>query len=322
MKILAVIAGMGVTLEREIRQVSSLLYSDSCGGLFEKAAVEYLVLTGGDEAPGEVFAEENAGFFCTFLPENVEERCIVTLMEKWNDRKQYDYILFGSSVRERNMAAVFAARTGRKLLTNVGEMRVSGGEGKWCRDIFLGNLTAEYPMTNYTVITLAKHADMTFSDRCRPVWAEEVMAAETMASVKNYSRRKKEVSVGWETADRIIVIGNGVDHAGFHLVEEFAKRIHAEIAGTRRAVENGLLPVERMIGISGKSIAPKICIVIGASGLEAFVKGIEKSGMIVAINSDKDALIFNCSDYGIVQKYQDFVRQYRKEVSSSEFSTH
>ena len=162
MKILAVIAGMGVTLEREIRQVSSLLYSDSCGGLFEKAAVEYLVLTGGDEAPGEVFAEENAGFFCTFLPENVEERCIVTLMEKWNDRKQYDYILFGSSVRERNMAAVFAARTGRKLLTNVGEMRVSGGEGKWCRDIFLGNLTAEYPMTNYTVITLAKHADMTF----------------------------------------------------------------------------------------------------------------------------------------------------------------
>lgn len=66
----------------------------------------------------------------------------------------------------------------------------------------------------------------------------------------------------------------------------------------------------------------EICIVIGASGLEAFVKGIEKSGMIVAINSDKDALIFNCSDYGIVQKYQDFVRQYRKEVSSSEFSTH
>ena len=73
-------------------------------------------------------------------------------------------------------------------------------------------------------------------------------------------------------------------------------------------MENGLLPVERMIGISGKSISPKLCIVIGASGLAAFVKGIEKSEMIFSINVDKDALIFNYSDYGIVARYQEILK--------------
>ena len=123
----------------------------------------------------------------------------------------------------------------------------------------------------------------------------------------NIVAHNEDLEVGWEQAEKIIVIGNGVDKNGYPLIEQFAKQINAEIAGTRRAVENGLLPVERMIGISGKSISPKLCIVIGASGLAAFVKGIEKSECIVSINSDKDALIFKYADYGIIGHYQEVI---------------
>ena len=147
----------------------------------------------------------------------------------------------------------------------------------------------------------------TYDEVCYPAWKAIPVEIQSNDYITAYTKENKNIVVGWEQAEKIIVIGNGVDKNGYPLIEQFAKQINAEIAGTRRAVENGLLPVERMIGISGKSISPKLCIVIGASGLAAFVKGIEKSECIVSINSDKDALIFKYADYGIIGHYQEVI---------------
>ena len=152
---------------------------------------------------------------------------------------------------------------------------------------------------------MRKNIPATYDEVCYPAWKAIPVEIQSNDYITAYTKENKNIVVGWEQAEKIIVIGNGVDKNGYPLIEQFAKQINAEIAGTRRAVENGLLPVERMIGISGKSISPKLCIVIGASGLAAFVKGIEKSECIVSINSDKDALIFKYADYGIIGHYQE-----------------
>ena len=175
------------------------------------------------------------------------------------------------------------------------------------KDIFLGNISKAIPVTNHRIITLAKNIPATYDEVCYPAWKAIPVEIQSNDYITAYTKENKNIVVGWEQAEKIIVIGNGVDKNGYPLIEQFAKQINAEIAGTRRAVENGLLPVERMIGISGKSISPKLCIVIGASGLAAFVKGIEKSECIVSINSDKDALIFKYADYGIIGHYQEVI---------------
>jgi len=110
---------------------------------------------------------------------------------------------------------------------------------------------------------------------------------------------KGEVDI--TAADIIVAVGRGIrDEKNIPLIEELAKVIGGVLACSRPIVDKGWLPKDRQVGSSGKTVRPKVYIAIGISGAFQHIVGMKDSELIIAINKDPRAPIFQFSDYGIV----------------------
>jgi electron transfer flavoprotein alpha subunit len=103
-----------------------------------------------------------------------------------------------------------------------------------------------------------------------------------------------------EEAEVVIAAGKGVDTEGFARLEQLADILGASIGATRPLVDEGIVPHERQIGITGKSIAPKVLIACGISGAREFTGGIENAKLTIAINTDARARIFKAADMSVL----------------------
>lgn len=109
-----------------------------------------------------------------------------------------------------------------------------------------------------------------------------------------------------EDAEIVVIGGNAIKyHDELNLIIHLAKLLGGEWAVTRPLVEGGLAPYERQIGISGKTIRPKVAITFGVSGTTQTLSGFSKSERIIAINNDSNAPIFKNSDVGILEDWKE-----------------
>lgn len=111
-----------------------------------------------------------------------------------------------------------------------------------------------------------------------------------MASVCTAEKEKKKIIIG---------IGYGAREF-ISDITDFAEKINAGIAATRKTVDSDFLPYNLQVGLTGKTVNPDVYIAIGISGAIHHIAGIKHSGTIIAINPDKDAPIFKYADYGII----------------------
>jgi electron transfer flavoprotein alpha subunit len=108
-------------------------------------------------------------------------------------------------------------------------------------------------------------------------------------------------AVDLSQAARIVSVGRGIkgpEH--LPLAQELAAALGAEIAASRPICDAGWLPMERQVGSSGQTVAPKLYLALGISGAIQHLVGMKGAHTIVAINKDPDAPIFEVADYGIV----------------------
>jgi electron transfer flavoprotein alpha subunit len=113
--------------------------------------------------------------------------------------------------------------------------------------------------------------------------------------------RESSQTVDLGSAQRIVSVGRGIKGAeNLPLVEALAEALGAELAASRPICDNGWLPMERQVGSSGQTVAPKLYLAVGISGAIQHLVGMKGSQCIVAINKDPDAPIFEVADYGIV----------------------
>jgi len=117
-----------------------------------------------------------------------------------------------------------------------------------------------------------------------------------------------------EEAEMIMAVGKGVDHENLQFVEELANLLGASIGGTRPVVDDGLVPFDRQIGITGKSVTPKLLIACGISGAREFVSGMEKTMLTIAINNDPNARIFNTANMGILGDVNELIPALTKKL--------
>lgn len=96
------------------------------------------------------------------------------------------------------------------------------------------------------------------------------------------------VAAGWGAKDSL------------DTVKAFAQRIGADIATTRKAVDNNILPYSMQVGLTGKTVSPPVYIAVGVSGAVHHIVGMQQAGTVIAVNPDKDAPIFDYADYGII----------------------
>lgn len=106
-------------------------------------------------------------------------------------------------------------------------------------------------------------------------------------------------------AELVVVGGRGVENTtDLELVKRFAHALGAAFGASRPLVMSGLAPLSLLIGQSGRTIAPRLCITVGVSGSTPFLAGISPASKLLAINSDPDANIFSHADYGVVEDYR------------------
>ena len=174
------------------------------------------------------------------------------------------------------------------------------------RPAFGGNIMAEILTPNHrpqmaTVRYKVMDAPKRSSDKSGEIVTFDVPTEELGSHVDVLRVTKKEKEKSIEMADVLVVAGRGLKKKeDIALLQELADELGGEVACTRPMVESGWFDAKHQIGLSGRTVRPKLIITCGVSGAIQFVAGMNNSDTIVAINTDPKASIFKTANYAIV----------------------
>ena len=227
--------------------------------------------------------------------------------EAFVDKVKPSAILVGATPVGRQLAPKVAARFRTGLTADCTVLDIhENSDLVQIRPAFGGNIMAEILTPNhrpqmatvrYKIMEAPKRSD-DISGSIEPL---EVAAEKFTSKVEVLSVTQKPKEVGIENADVLVVAGRGVKKKeDLHLVRELAEALNGDFACTRPLVENGWLEPKKQIGLSGRTVRPKLIITCGVSGSVQFVAGMNHSEQIFAINTDPKASIFNVANYAVV----------------------
>lgn len=217
------------------------------------------------------------------------------------------YVLLPHTYQTRDFAPLLAARLRKPLITDVTGLAGSGADAAFVRPMFQGKLAAQVkpvggPPALVTTQIGAFRADAAQKGGLATVTKVDVQIDPATIRQKPeppFREAKQAVDLG--QAERIVAVGRGIkSQENIALAEKLAKAMDAEVAASRPICDNGWLPMERQIGSSGQTVAPKLYLALGISGAIQHLVGMKGSRTIVAVNKDAEAPIFEVADYGIV----------------------
>lgn len=215
-----------------------------------------------------------------------------------------DVVLIGSSRRGRVLAPRLAQKLGAGCVTDAGSLVVQDGRLVSMRLALGGNTLKEEAITGpVAVISVTPGTFEASPGGAGAGETIEVTLDLTPSRAQSVERRAKEVgAVNIEQAGCVVCMGRGVSSKDdIPMVEALAKALSGEVAGTRPlAYEYEWIPEDRMVGISGKTVKPGLYVTVGVSGQIQHTVAVRDSKIIVAIDKDKSAPIFEMADYGIV----------------------
>jgi len=218
------------------------------------------------------------------------------------------FVLLPHTYQTRDFAPKLAARMNRAILTDVTAIKQAGGETAFVRPMFQGKLTADVvpqgPSPHFVTIQIgAYRADQAArSSSAAPIRALPVTLNATEVRQKPEPPfQEARQAVDLSQAERIVSVGRGIkEQANIPIAQKLAEALGAELAASRPICDAGWLPMERQVGSSGQTVAPKLYLALGISGAIQHLVGMKGSSVIVAINKDPDAPIFEVADFGIV----------------------
>jgi electron transfer flavoprotein alpha subunit len=241
-----------------------------------------------------LLAQYTADSFCAALQQLIQSQDAT----KW--------VVFAHTYQARDYAPALACRMGQVLIGDV----VGIGEGPvFTRQLMQGRLNGSYRHSGngpcfVSVQAGASRADTGAGPRGTKAPVELFspnLDATQIRTKPSEPFRGSEQTVDLGSAQRIVSVGRGIkDAQNLPMVQELATALGAELAASRPICDNGWLPMERQVGSSGQTVAPRLYLAVGISGAIQHLVGMKGSQCIVAINKDPDAPIFEVSDYGIV----------------------
>ena len=223
------------------------------------------------------------------------------------DQLSPSFVVLAHTYQTRDFAPKLAARMDRALITDVTAIKRGGADAAFVRPMFQGKLTADVapqgPAPHLITFQIgAFRADQAArGNAAAPVRSIDVkLEAAAIRQKPEAPFQETRQAVDLSQAERIVAVGRGIkgqEHLG--VARKLAEALGAELAASRPICDAGWLPMERQIGSSGQTVAPKLYVALGISGAIQHVVGMKGSRTIVAVNKDADAPIFEVADYGI-----------------------
>jgi electron transfer flavoprotein alpha subunit len=234
--------------------------------------------------------------------------------------KQPKLVLFPHTYQVRDFAPRLALTLDRTLISDAVGCKYENGKLLFTRQMFQGKFAADVSFAGDAPWMATIQIGTFRADQAEAGSAsvETVAAAvaDTPARVTPHEVfQEAKQAVDLSQAEVIVAVGRGIkEQKNLALAEELAKMLHGEVAASRPICDNGWLPLERQIGSSGQTVAPKLYFALGISGAIQHIVGMKGSRTIVAINKDAEAPIFEIADVGIVGNLFDVVPAVTEEI--------
>ncbi len=237
-----------------------------------------------------------------------------------------DLVLLPHTYQVRDFAPKLAASLGKGMIGDCIAYRNEGGRLIFVRQMFQGKTAADVSFAGAAPWFASFQSGAFRADLLKahpsgkaPVKKISVdLKAEQIRTKPGEMFREAKQAVDLTQAPIIVAVGRGIKAPeNIALAEKLAKAIGGEIAASRPICDEGWLPMERQIGSSGQTVAPKLYLALGISGAIQHVVGMKGSRTIVAINKDQNAPIFEVADYGIVGDIFELIPALTEELEKS-----
>jgi electron transfer flavoprotein alpha subunit len=226
-------------------------------------------------------------------------------LEQLVKAQQPRVLVFPHTYQVRDFAPKLATRFDKALTSDVVDIKTDGSAVTYVRQLFQGKLNADVKAAGdpqFVSVQAGAFRAAEPAGASSPIekFAPKLDAAQ-IRSKPEEPFREAQRSVDLGAAEIIVSVGRGIkEKDNLPVVEALASALGAELAASRPICDNGWLPMERQVGSSGQTVAPKVYFAVGISGAIQHLVGMKGSKTVVAINKDENAPIFETADYGVV----------------------
>ena len=227
-------------------------------------------------------------------------------------------VLFGNTTIGADVASVLSARLSLTLVSSC--LHIDGG--KLTSQICGGKIMAECELaettTLVTVIPGGYKVEQGQNEKSLEITTFDVPALDDLRVILRKYIEPEVGDVDISKEPILISVGRGIQtEDNIELAEELAELLGGTVCASRPIVDQGWLPTSRMVGKSGKTVKPKLYLALGISGAPEHVEGMSESEVIVAVNMDPNAPIFDIATYGVEFDFFDLIDPLLEKVEEA-----
>jgi electron transfer flavoprotein alpha subunit len=246
-------------------------------------------------------------------------------LKQFIESKQPRLVLMPHTYQVRDFVPKLATAMGRTAISDCVGYKKDGGKLVFTRQMFQGKLAADVSFTCDAPWFVTFQNGAFRGDKAEagasvaPIETVNVQIADGVIRNKPQEVFKEaKQAVDLTQAEIIVSVGRGIkEQKNIELAKQLAEALGGELAASRPICDSGWLPMDRQIGSSGQTVAPKLYLALGISGAIQHIVGMKGSRTIIAINKDSEAPIFEIADYAVVGNLFDIVPPLIEEVKKA-----
>jgi electron transfer flavoprotein alpha subunit len=239
--------------------------------------------------------------------------------------KQPKLVLMPHTYQVRDFIPKLVTAMGRTAIPDCVGFKYENGKLLFTRQMFQGKLSADVSFTGdapwFVTFQNGAFRGDKVEDGASAASVETVSIEIADGIVRNQPQpafKEAKQAVDLTQAEIIVSVGRGIkEQKNIEMAKQLAEALGGEIAASRPICDAGWLPMDRQVGSSGQTVAPKLYIALGISGAIQHIVGMKGAKSIVAINKDSEAPIFEIADYAVVGNLFDIVPPLTEEVKKA-----
>jgi electron transfer flavoprotein alpha subunit len=246
-------------------------------------------------------------------------------LKQFLSSNQPKLVLMPHTYQVRDFVPKLATATGRTVISDCIGFKHDGGKLTFTRQMFQGKLAADVSFTSDAPWFVTFQNGSFRGDKAEvgasaaPVETVRVEIAD--GAIRNKPQevfKEAKQAVDLTQAEVIVAVGRGIkEQKNIEIAKQLADALGGDLAASRPICDSGWLPMDRQIGSSGQTVAPKLYLALGISGAIQHIVGMKGSRAIIAVNKDSEAPIFEIADYAIVGNLFDIVPPLIEEVKKA-----